>query len=32
LSNIYIGTRSVGIDLEEGNTLRIARELLPRLR
>jgi 5,10-methylenetetrahydromethanopterin reductase len=32
LSNIYIGTRSVGIDLEEDNTRRIARELLPRLR
>jgi hypothetical protein len=32
LSNIYIGTRAVGVDLDEENALRIGRELLPRLR
>jgi 5,10-methylenetetrahydromethanopterin reductase len=32
LANIYIGTRAVGVDLEERNALRIGRELLPRLR
>jgi 5,10-methylenetetrahydromethanopterin reductase len=29
LTNFYIGTRSVGVDLEERNTLRIGREILP---
>jgi 5,10-methylenetetrahydromethanopterin reductase len=32
LANIYIGTRSVGVDLAEENTLRIGREVLSRLR
>jgi 5,10-methylenetetrahydromethanopterin reductase len=32
LERIYIGTRSVGVDLEETNTHRIGRELLPLLR
>jgi 5,10-methylenetetrahydromethanopterin reductase len=32
LRNIYIGTRSVGVDLDEENTLRIGREVLSRLR
>jgi 5,10-methylenetetrahydromethanopterin reductase len=32
LANIYIGTRSVGADLDEENTLRIGREVLSRLR
>jgi 5,10-methylenetetrahydromethanopterin reductase len=32
LANIYIGTRGVGVDLEERNALRIGRELLPRVR
>ena len=32
LANIYIGTRSVGVDLAEENTLRIGREVLGRLR
>jgi 5,10-methylenetetrahydromethanopterin reductase len=32
LRNIYIGTRSVGVDLEEENTLRIGHEVLSRLR
>ena len=32
LANIYIGTRSVGVDLEERNTLRIGREVLPLVR
>jgi 5,10-methylenetetrahydromethanopterin reductase len=31
LRNIYIGTRSVGVDLEEENTLRIGHEVLSRL-
>jgi 5,10-methylenetetrahydromethanopterin reductase len=30
--NVYIGTRSVGVDLDEENTLRIGREVLRRLR
>lgn len=29
--NVYIGTRSVGVDLDEENTLRIGREVLSRL-
>jgi 5,10-methylenetetrahydromethanopterin reductase len=29
--NIYIGTRSVGVDLDEENTLRIGREVLSRI-
>jgi 5,10-methylenetetrahydromethanopterin reductase len=32
LTNVYIGTRSVGVDLDEENTLRIGREVLSRLR
>jgi 5,10-methylenetetrahydromethanopterin reductase len=32
LRHIYIGTRSVGVDLEERNTLRVGREVLPRVR
>ena len=28
LANVYIGTRSVGVDLDEENTLRIGREVL----
>jgi alkanesulfonate monooxygenase SsuD/methylene tetrahydromethanopterin reductase-like flavin-dependent oxidoreductase (luciferase family) len=32
LAHIYIGTRAVGVDLEEANALRIGRDLLPRLR
>jgi 5,10-methylenetetrahydromethanopterin reductase len=32
LANIYIGTRSVGVDLDEANTLRIGREVLSRVR
>jgi hypothetical protein len=32
LANVYIGTRSVGVDLDEENTLRIGREVLSRLR
>jgi 5,10-methylenetetrahydromethanopterin reductase len=32
LANIYIGTRAVGVDLEEQNALRIGTELLPRVR
>jgi 5,10-methylenetetrahydromethanopterin reductase len=32
LSNVYIGTRSVGVDLDEENTLRIGREILSRVR
>jgi 5,10-methylenetetrahydromethanopterin reductase len=31
-ANVYVGTRSVGVDLDEENTLRIGRELLSRLR
>jgi alkanesulfonate monooxygenase SsuD/methylene tetrahydromethanopterin reductase-like flavin-dependent oxidoreductase (luciferase family) len=31
LRSIYIGTRSVGVDLDEENTLRIGREVLSRL-
>ena len=31
LSNVYIGTRSVGVDLDEENTLHIGREVLSRL-
>jgi alkanesulfonate monooxygenase SsuD/methylene tetrahydromethanopterin reductase-like flavin-dependent oxidoreductase (luciferase family) len=31
-TNIYIGTRAVGVDLEEQNALRIGGELLPRVR
>jgi 5,10-methylenetetrahydromethanopterin reductase len=31
LANVYIGTRSVGVDLDEENTLRIGRELLSRI-
>jgi 5,10-methylenetetrahydromethanopterin reductase len=31
-ANIYIGTRAVGVDIDERNTLRIGRELLPRVR
>jgi len=29
---VYIGTRGVGIDLEEVNTRRIGREVLPLVR
>ena len=32
ITRIYIGTRSVGVDLEERNTLRLGREVLPLLR
>jgi 5,10-methylenetetrahydromethanopterin reductase len=32
ITRIYVGTRAVGIDLEEQNTLRIGREVLPLLR
>jgi 5,10-methylenetetrahydromethanopterin reductase len=32
VSRIYIGTRAVGVDLEERNALRIGREVLSRLR
>jgi 5,10-methylenetetrahydromethanopterin reductase len=32
LANVYIGTRSVGVDLDEENTLRIGREVLGRIR
>jgi alkanesulfonate monooxygenase SsuD/methylene tetrahydromethanopterin reductase-like flavin-dependent oxidoreductase (luciferase family) len=32
LAHVYIGTRAVGVDLEEENALRIGRDLLPRLR
>jgi 5,10-methylenetetrahydromethanopterin reductase len=32
LANVYIGTRSVGVDLDEENTLRIGREVLARVR
>jgi len=32
LSNVYIGTRSVGVDLAEENTLRIGRDVLGRVR
>jgi 5,10-methylenetetrahydromethanopterin reductase len=32
LANVYIGTRSVGVDLDEENTLRIGREVLRALR
>jgi 5,10-methylenetetrahydromethanopterin reductase len=32
LANIYIGTRAVGVDLDEENTLRIGREVLARVR
>lgn len=32
LSNIYIGTRAVGVDLDERNALAIGRELLPLVR
>jgi 5,10-methylenetetrahydromethanopterin reductase len=32
LANVYVGTRSVGVDLDEDNTLRIGREVLSRLR
>jgi hypothetical protein len=31
ITRVYIGTRGVGIDLEERNTLRIGREVLPLL-
>ena len=31
ISRVYIGTRAVGVDLEERNTERIGREVLPRL-
>jgi hypothetical protein len=30
-SRIYIGTRAVGIDLDEVNAARIGREVLPRI-
>lgn len=29
LTSVYVGTRAVGVDLEEENTLRIGREVLP---
>ena len=32
LANVYIGTRAVGVDIDEENTLRIGRELLPLVR
>jgi 5,10-methylenetetrahydromethanopterin reductase len=32
IARIYIGTRAVGVDLEERNTLRLGREVLPLLR
>jgi 5,10-methylenetetrahydromethanopterin reductase len=32
LANVYIGTRAVGVDIDEQNTLRIGRELLPLVR
>jgi 5,10-methylenetetrahydromethanopterin reductase len=32
LANVYIGTRAVGVDIDEDNTLRIGRELLPLVR
>jgi 5,10-methylenetetrahydromethanopterin reductase len=32
ITRIYIGTRAVGVDLEERNTLRLGHEVLPRLR
>ena len=32
ISRIYIGTRAVGVDLEERNADRIGREVLPLLR
>lgn len=32
LANVYIGTRAVGVDLDEENTLRVGREVLSRLR
>ena len=32
LANVYVGTRSVGVDLDEENALRIAREVLARVR
>lgn len=32
LANVYIGTRAVGVDIDEHNTLRIGRELLPLVR
>jgi 5,10-methylenetetrahydromethanopterin reductase len=32
LANVYIGTRAVGVDLDEENALRIGRELLPLVR
>jgi 5,10-methylenetetrahydromethanopterin reductase len=32
LANVYVGTRAVGVDLDEENTLRIGREVLSRLR
>jgi 5,10-methylenetetrahydromethanopterin reductase len=32
LANVYIGTRSVGVDLAEENTLRVGREVLSRIR
>jgi 5,10-methylenetetrahydromethanopterin reductase len=31
INRVYIGTRAVGVDLEERNTLRIGREILPLL-
>jgi hypothetical protein len=32
ITRVYVGTRGVGIDLEESNTQRIGREVLPLLR
>jgi alkanesulfonate monooxygenase SsuD/methylene tetrahydromethanopterin reductase-like flavin-dependent oxidoreductase (luciferase family) len=32
LANVYVGTRSVGVDLDEENALRIGREVLGRIR
>jgi 5,10-methylenetetrahydromethanopterin reductase len=32
LANVYLGTRSVGVDLAEQNTARIGREVLSRIR
>ena len=32
ITQVYVGTRGVGIDLEERNTRRIGREVLPLLR
>jgi 5,10-methylenetetrahydromethanopterin reductase len=32
LANVYVGTRSVGVDLDEENALRIGREVLARVR